>query len=259
MTTHAKLNFDESGTPVSTQFDDIYFSKQDGLAETRYVFLEQNQLQTQLEQLDVESTPVFHIGETGFGTGLNFLATWELINQINEQRAAHNATTSPIKLKFTSFEKYPLTKIDLQKALLHWPALSDLATLLLAQYPDTFELNQAVPQSNNSTIVTLQLNEGLVELNLVIGDVNEQMPTLLNHYPKINAWFLDGFAPSKNPDMWTPGLFSNIAALSSNHATLATFTAAGLVRRGLIEVGFDVKKVKGFGRKREMLAAIYTG
>ena len=96
------------------------------------------------------------------------------------------------------------------------------------------------------------LANGLVELNIVFGDVNERIQTIQPEH-KINAWYLDGFAPSKNPDMWTQHLFDHMAKLASRYCSVATFTAAGFVRRGLIEAGFTMKKDKGFGIKREMI------
>lgn len=233
MIEHAKLNFDENGTPISSEFDDIYFSKHDGIAETEYVFISHNQLSDRWQT----ASGTFHIGETGFGTGLNFLVAWHLVNQINKTRA------TPLKLKFTSFEKFPLSQQDLQTALSAWPQFKDLAELLIQSYPPTF--------TNDHTVL---LQGGVIELNLVIGDVNQRIKSLELESP-VDAWFLDGFAPSKNPDMWTDNLYEHIARLSKNGATLATFTAAGAVRRGLQAVGFDVQKVKGFGHKREMLAA----
>lgn len=261
MTNHAKLNFDENGTPVSTEFDDIYFSKHDGLAETEYVFLKNNNLEQQLLEFDSHSNDTFHIAETGFGTGLNFLATCRLLAKVNHVRAQSIPTKPPVKLTFTSFEKFPLTKQDLNIALAHWPSLTEHVEALLTAYPPNFDTfftsNHNIDHQAN--ICSLQLNEGQIDLNLVLGDVNQQMPKLINGFPKVDAWYLDGFAPSKNPEMWTTELFSNIASMSKPGATLATFTAAGLVRRGLIEVGFEVNKVKGFGRKREMLAASFQG
>lgn len=240
MTEYAKLNFDESGIPISAEFDDIYFSKQDGLAETNYVFIEQNHLPDRW-LADIEH---FHIGETGFGTGLNFLATWQRLKQTNLVRAQRGL--SPLRVTFTSFERFPLSQIDLAQALAHWPTLKDLTQPLIEHYPSSFNGSE-----------TLIFDDGLMTLTLVIGDVNKQMPTLPSSLG-VDAWFLDGFAPSKNPDMWTEVLFKNMARLSAPAATLATFTAAGLVKRGLMSAGFDIKKVKGFGFKREMLTASIT-
>ena len=239
MIEHAKLNFDENGTPISSAFDDIYFSKHDGIAETEYVFIKHNQLQDRWPVISDQ----FHIGETGFGTGLNFLVAWQFLNQVNQTR------NKPLKLKFTSFEKYPVTQQDLRQALSAWPQLKELADTLIQSYPVAF---------TDEHVITLQ--DGLVELNLIIGDVNQRIKDLpsLSGNDGIHAWFLDGFAPSKNPDMWTDNLYKNMARLSAPGATLATFTAAGAVRRGLQAVGFEVKKVKGFGHKREMLSAQLT-
>lgn len=228
----AKVQFNENGTPVSEQFDDIYFSNADGLKECHYVFLQHNQLPERW--LDWPVDKPFHIAETGFGTGLNFLATWSAW-------LASGAADKGIKLIFTTFEKYPLAKSDLITAHQVWSEVAELASELTSQYPEYIESDSSFVLAN-----------GLVELNIVFGDVNERIQTIKPEH-KINAWYLDGFAPSKNPDMWTQHLFDYMARLASTNCSVATFTAAGFVRRGLIEAGFTMKKDKGFGVKREMI------
>jgi tRNA 5-methylaminomethyl-2-thiouridine biosynthesis bifunctional protein len=148
-------------------------------------------------------------------------------------------------LYFSSFEKYPITRADLTLALTQWPTLAPLAAQLLAQYPP------ALPGCHR-----LQLDDGQVILDLWLGDVHDSMPQLPLQN-QADAWFLDGFAPSKNPQMWQPELFSQMARLSKPGCTVATFTSAGIVRRGLSEVGFQVKKIKGYGRKREMCVGTF--
>lgn len=240
--TSANISFKENGTPVSSQFDDVYFCKQDGLAESQYVFLQQNKLPERFTELaNQENSPVFEVAETGFGTGLNFLCCYHLLSQINAKQGAS------VSLKYSSFEKYPLTKEDLCKALAFWPELNQFSEHLLAKYPEQI-----------SEDISIELEDGLIQLNIIIGDVNERIKQLTATDINANAWFLDGFAPSKNPDMWTQNLFENMARLSANDASLATFTAAGFVRRGLIDAGFEMKKFKGFGTKREMLTGIKT-
>ncbi|WP_319737005.1 bifunctional tRNA (5-methylaminomethyl-2-thiouridine)(34)-methyltransferase MnmD/FAD-dependent 5-carboxymethylaminomethyl-2-thiouridine(34) oxidoreductase MnmC [Cronobacter sakazakii] len=232
----ASLTFNNEGTPVSRDFDDVYFSNDDGLEETRYVFLDGNQLP---ERFMTHPRDSFIVAESGFGTGLNFLTLWQAFAAF---RDAHPDATLQ-RLHFISFEKFPLTPADLKSAHAHWPELAPWAQQLQAQWP------MALPGCQR-----LVLDGGRVTLDLWLGDINELVDTLDDtHNRQVDAWFLDGFAPSKNPEMWTPGLFTAMARLARPGGTLATFTSAGFVRRGLIEAGFDVVKRKGFGRKREML------
>ncbi|MEN4870395.1 bifunctional tRNA (5-methylaminomethyl-2-thiouridine)(34)-methyltransferase MnmD/FAD-dependent 5-carboxymethylaminomethyl-2-thiouridine(34) oxidoreductase MnmC [Kosakonia cowanii] len=235
----ANLEFNAEGTPVSRDFDDVYFSNDNGLEETRYVFLGGNGLQTRFPE---HSRKLFIVAESGFGTGLNFLTLWQAFAAF---RAEHPDATLE-RLHFISFEKFPLTRDDLQKAHAHWPELAPFAGQLQAQWPQAF-----------AGCHRLLLDEGRVTLDLWFGDINQLTDTLdesLNQ--QVDAWFLDGFAPSKNPDMWTPALFQAMARLTRAGGTLATFTSAGFVRRGLQEAGFTMQKRKGFGRKREMLSGV---
>lgn len=234
---NAVLDWNESGTPVSNDFDDVYFSNANGLEETRYVFLHQNGLPARWESFDRRR---FVVAETGFGTGLNFLAVWQWFKAFRQ--ANPEATTK--ELHFISFEKFPVTKDDLIKAHQSWPELAEFASQLHAHYPP------AVADCHR-----IVLEDGMITLDLWFGDIKDCMPQVwTNHDGIVDAWFLDGFAPSKNPEMWNQDLFNGMAKLARTGCTTATFTAAGFVRRGLIEAGFDMKKVKGFGTKREMLA-----
>ncbi|OBP15599.1 hypothetical protein A5320_09785 [Rheinheimera sp. SA_1] len=235
----AKIHYNDQGTPVSDLFGDVYFSNESGLEETQYVFLQQNGLPDRWLQHPAE---YFHIIETGFGTGLNFLLAWHNFRQALAAAPAMRCQ----RLYFSSFEKYPITHADLELALTQWPSLAPLAAQLLAQYPP------ALPGCHR-----VQLDNGQVILDLWLGDVHDSMPQLSAHN-QADAWFLDGFAPSKNPQMWQPELFSQMARLSKPGCTVATFTSAGLVRRGLSEVGFQVKKIKGYGRKREMCVGTFA-
>ena len=235
----ANLEFNAEGTPVSRDFDDVYFSNDNGLEETRYVFLGGNDLQTRFPE---HSRKLFIVAESGFGTGLNFLTLWQAFAAFR----ADNPDATLERLHFISFEKFPLTRDDLQKAHAHWPELAPFAEQLQAQWPQAF-----------AGCHRLLLDEGRVTLDLWFGDINQLTDTLdesLNQ--QVDAWFLDGFAPSKNPDMWTPALFQAMARLTRAGGTLATFTSAGFVRRGLQEAGFTMQKRKGFGRKREMLSGV---
>lgn len=235
----ANLAFNAEGTPVSRDFDDVYFSNDNGLEETRYVFLGGNDLE---QRFQTHLHPLFVVAESGFGTGLNFLTLWQAFDAF---RAAHPDATLE-RLHFISFEKFPLTADDLRQAHAHWPELAPWASQLQAQWPLPF-----------AGCHRLLLDGGRVTLDLWFGDINELTEKLddsLNQ--RVDAWFLDGFAPAKNPDMWTPELFKAMARLAKPGGTLATFTAAGFVRRGLEEAGFVMHKRKGFGRKREMLTGV---
>ncbi|GLT17383.1 tRNA 5-methylaminomethyl-2-thiouridine biosynthesis bifunctional protein MnmC [Vibrio zhanjiangensis] len=235
--TNAQLGWNDSGTPVSDQFDDVYFSNVNGLEETRYVFLQQNNLPQRWQDYDQRR---FVIGETGFGTGLNFLAVWQWFEEFRSQNP-----DSPLKeLHFVSFEKYPLNQEDIIKAHSAWPELAQYAEQLQQYYP------AAVPECHR-----VVLANGMVTLDLWFGDIKDCLPKVpVSRDGVIDAWFLDGFAPSKNPEMWNQTLFDGMARLAKQHCTCATFTSAGFVRRGLVDAGFTMKKVKGFGTKREMIA-----
>lgn len=232
--THAQLDWDDQGRPHSRIFDDVYFSDQSGLEESRYVFLEQNRLQERFAALPVGGRLV--IGETGFGTGLNFLCAWQLF----EQQAVAGA-----RLHFVSVEKYPLSYTDLQRALTLWPELATFAEQLLAQYI-----------AIHPGFQRLVLDNGRVTLTLLIGDALEQLPQL---DAQIDAWFLDGFAPAKNPDMWTAELFAELARLAAPGSTISTFTSTGWVRRLINAAGFKMKRTPGIGHKWEILRGEFLG
>ncbi|HIF9403350.1 TPA: bifunctional tRNA (5-methylaminomethyl-2-thiouridine)(34)-methyltransferase MnmD/FAD-dependent 5-carboxymethylaminomethyl-2-thiouridine(34) oxidoreductase MnmC [Photobacterium damselae] len=233
---NAVLDWNELGTPVSNDFDDVYFSNANGLEETRYVFLQQNGLPDRWNDF---SRRRFVVAETGFGTGLNFLALWQQFKAFR----AENPNATVKELHFISFEKFPVTLDDLKKAHLSWPELSDLAQQLHAHYPP------AVADCHR-----IILEDGLITLDLWFGDIQDCMPQVWTGDEGIvDAWFLDGFAPSKNLAMWNLDVYKGMRNLARSGCTLATFTAAGFVRRELIEAGFEMKKAKGFGHKREML------
>ncbi|TFH78573.1 bifunctional tRNA (5-methylaminomethyl-2-thiouridine)(34)-methyltransferase MnmD/FAD-dependent 5-carboxymethylaminomethyl-2-thiouridine(34) oxidoreductase MnmC [Pseudomonas kribbensis] len=231
---HAQLDWDDQGRPRSRVFDDVYFSDQSGLDETRYVFLEQNRLAERFAALPAGGRLV--IGETGFGTGLNFLCAWQLF----EQHAVAGA-----RLHFVSVEKYPLSPADLQRALALWPDLKPLSDQLLKHYV-------AIHQGFQRIV----LDNGRVTLTLLIGDALEQLPQLDG---QIDAWFLDGFAPAKNPEMWTAELFAELARLAAPGSTISTFTSTGWVRRLLNAAGFKMKRTPGIGHKWEILRGEFLG
>ncbi len=215
--------------PASTRYDDIYYSAEGGLAETRHVFLTGNDLPDAWTGR-AHST----IGETGFGTGLNFLATWDAWR-------AHR--TPDQRLHFLSFEGFPLTPEEMARALAPWPELAPLTQHLLAQYP------KLVPG-----IHQLDFPDDGISLTLGFGMADDILPSF---QAEVDYWFLDGFAPRDNEDMWSPSVFQQMARLSKQGARLATFTVAGAVRRGLLEAGFVVEKTPGHGRKRHMLTGYY--
>lgn len=228
------------GQPYANAFQDVYFSSDNGLLETEYVFLQGNQLSARWQHL---STKTFTIAETGFGTGLNFLCAVKLW-----LASAPKDTV----LHFISLEKYPLNLADLTKALELWPELQALSTPFLAEYA------QLLSTSAINNTQTVMLFDNRVRLTLIIDDATVGLKSLNlanfnNASTAIDAWFLDGFSPAKNPDMWQVALFEQMARLSKLATTFATFTSAGAVRRGLIANDFAVKKQVGFGKKREML------
>lgn len=202
--------------PVSTRFDDPYFSFANGLAETRHVFIAGNDLPARFRD-------GFQIAELGFGTGLNALAAayaW--------QKAGCDGGFG-----FTSFERFPMGPDDIEKALRPFEDLHHLARPLV----------QAVADGTSHTQI------GPMTLSLVIGDARETVP----HWAgQADAWFLDGFSPAKNPEMWAPDLMAAVGAKTSPGGTFATYTAAGHVRRSLAEAGFAVDRVAGFAGKRHM-------
>lgn len=217
----------------SVEFDDIYFSPDNGLEETRHNFLQGNNLPERFKTAEH-----FTIAESGFGTGLNFLAAAKLF-----------ADTAPdgATLDFISFEKYPLTPEQIRPVIEHWAGELGQANIdrLMDVYPLRVFAFHRIDFSPR------------IRLTLIFDDMNLALPRL--HVPRgVDAWFLDGFAPSKNPDMWSDGLFENMARLSHSNTSVATFTAAGLVKRGLTNAGFEVKKINGYGRKREMITARFT-
>ena len=217
--------------PYSSAFGDIYYD-QDGAAESHYVFIEGNHLDTRFKSAEGQ----FVIAETGFGTGLNFLNAlrcWRL----------HQPQHSAARLVFYSFECFPLRLDDLRRSLKAWPELAEEAAALLACYP------KLTPGWH-----VLELPAYQACLVLVFDDV---LSGLADMRERVSAWFLDGFDPKKNPQMWSTQLFKEISRLSDAETTLATFTVAGQVRRGLEALGWSLSKRKGFGRKREMLIASF--
>ena len=216
----AKLEWRSGTTPVATQFDDPYFSDDNGLAETGHVFLSGNDLPARF-------TSGFHVAELGFGTGLNLLAAW--------QAWLLSGQTTP--LTYTSFEAYPMDISSMQKALSNWPELAGLTDEMLAQLE----------------IGTFEINTPSLTAKIVIGDARHTLP---EWQWRADAWFLDGFSPAKNPELWGQELMQAVADHTKPRGTFATYTAAGHVRQSLATAGFTVTRVTGFGRKRHMTIGI---
>ena len=226
---------DDIEIPISKQFGDVYFSKDNGLLETRHVFLNGNDLTERLSQL--HDYQYFCVGETGFGTGLNILTLWQLWQQVRLDNHSH--------LHVVSVEKFPLNKADLIRALNVWTELKPLAEKLIQQYP--------LPIAGCHR---LSFPEERFSIDLWLGDAQDIFPTI----PKtqtVNAWFLDGFAPSCNPDMWQANVLDHMVRLSDFGTTFASFSVAGIIKRGLKQHGMQISRPRGFGHKREMLKAIW--
>lgn len=215
-----RVTWRDGNLPVSTLFDDPYFSLTDGLAETRHVFLSGNGLPGRFRDR-------FRIAELGFGTGLNFVAA--LI-------AWRDAGIGG-RLSYTSFEAYPMPAADMERALAAFPEARAEAAPLLAAWSEgqrRFALGPA-------------------DVEIVEGDARDTLPVWQG---EADAWFLDGFAPARNPELWGEGLMAEVARHTARGGTFATYTAAGFVRRGLQSAGFRVERVAGYGTKRHMSRGI---
>ena len=215
----------EDGVPVSCRFGDVYFSREDGLEEARHVFLGGNRLVSRWHH-----GPVGCIGELGFGSGLNFLATWQAWRQQGRLGT----------LRFASVERYPLTRPELTSVVALWPELAAEAQALVQAYPEA-------PQGHWQACW-----EG-VELSVDFQEAS----SALAHWPahSVEAWYLDGFSPRVNPDLWAKDVLRSVFRLTAPGGSAATYTVAGTVRRTLQSVGFHLQKLPGYGRKREMLRA----
>lgn len=233
----AKLDWSRPGTPAASNFGDIYFSTDGGLDETRTVFLNGCGLPERWELSQNWSNPKsFTIAELGFGSGLNFLATWQMWNA----QFADSQLHSPRHLHFVSIEKFPFDRTQLTRALSAWPELASLSKQLIAAWPGRVRGIH-------------RLEFGDVTLTLIHDDVAAAFDQIDNL--RADAWFLDGFSPAGNPAMWNNEVIKKIAAISAPLSRLATFSVAGSVRKALSEAGFVVEKKPGFGRKRHRLEA----
>ena len=226
-----KIAFDESGLILGEAFNDSYFSRDDGLEEARQVFLEGCGLPEAWA-----SEPVFTLAELGFGTGLNVLATWELWRKTRQPGQV---------LHFITTEAFLMASEHAAKAHAHWPELADLSQQLLARWPVRAFGSQRIWFEADGFCLTILIGPALGSFQ--------------NMDFAANAWFLDGFAPSRNEDMWSADLFQEVARLSAPGARLASYSVAGAVRRGLEACGFEVARLPGFGSKRQRLEALWPG
>ncbi|MEM7596952.1 MAG: tRNA (5-methylaminomethyl-2-thiouridine)(34)-methyltransferase MnmD [Pseudomonadota bacterium] len=213
-----ELDWREGHVPVSRRFDDPYFSLEDGLAETQHVFLAGNDLPARFRD-------GFQIAELGFGTGLNLLAALALWRE----------TEQTGRLCYTSFEAFPMSPDDMLQAQRAFPHLEDLSQTLAPQW---------------ARLPCIELPD--LSFRLIVGDAREKLPTWQG---AADAWFLDGFSPAKNPELWGADLMQAVHDHTASGGTAATYSAAGDVRRGLQTAGFEVERVPGFGRKRHMTRA----
>lgn len=211
-----RIEWREGGVPVSSRFGDPYFSLADGLAETRHVFLAGNRLPERFRD-------GFHVAELGFGTGLNLLAT------------ALAASGRPGRLRYTSFEAYPMPAADMARALAAFPEAAGIAAPLLAAW----------------AAGARRFPLGPLDVEVIEGDARATLPPWAG---RADAWYLDGFAPARNPELWAPELMAAVAAHTAPGGTFATYTAAGFVRRALAVAGFAVERRPGHGSKRHMTA-----
>jgi tRNA U34 5-methylaminomethyl-2-thiouridine-forming methyltransferase MnmC len=221
------LEWHEGDMPYSQEFGDHFYCREDGRLECSHVFLAGNGLP---ERWCRPGT--FRIGELGFGTGLNFCETW---------RQWKNVPFEGSDLHFVSFELFPMRSADIGRALSHWPQIDVERQALCAAWPDE-------PRGR----IDLDLAES-VRLTVVCGPAFDEISRFSDVF---DAWYLDGFAPKRNPDMWSQELMQLVFGKTIEGGTFATYAAAGFVRRNLQGAGFTVERAPGFGSKREMLCGV---
>lgn len=231
--------------PKSAQYGDIYFTSEDDrcIEESNYNFIQQNRLPERFTAFFNSDTTRFAIAELGFGTGLNFFCTADLyLRALHDRTTKHTATLQ--QLHYLSFEKHPLKQDDFARIGTHFPQFKPLCDEILHQYPIAAE-----------GFHSLQLANGQIHLTLIYGNVVDTIAAINTNLTQIDAWYLDGFAPSQNEAMWCQPVLERVGHLSKPGATLSTFSVAGHIRRGLQQAGFHIDKAPGFGKKREMLIA----
>lgn len=229
--TLAELDWTGQGLPLSRRYGDVYFSDQGGLEESRHVFLAGNHLHRRLA-----TAQRFTIGETGFGSGLNFLALWQLWERIAPVGA---------RLCFFSAEKHPLHPDDMARIHALFPEIAGYGAALREALP------LPVPGYHR-----MYLAGGKVQLTLMYGDALDMMR---QQDAQADAWFLDGFAPRLNPDLWSAELAAQLRRLSAPGCTVATFSTSTSTMEALAGAGFTLEKSPGFGRKKHMLSGFLPG
>lgn len=252
LTTAPKISFQQDGTPYSIQFDDIYFDSESGYQQSKHVFISANDISNRIKQ----ESDTFVIGETGFGTGLNFLLTLQMYHKLQHEILNKKCA----KLHFISVEKFPLTKKQLRKSLQALPQLSYFSDLLLAQYPTVAcdDANGSASESKSIKDFSITFFDGQVTLKVIIDDAAQGLSNINSSKNGLmDAWYLDGFSPAKNPEMWSEALFEQIGRLSKPQASIATFTVAGFVKRHMQNAGFRTQKKAAIGNKHEMLTGIF--
>ncbi len=235
----APIVWDEQGMPHSVAFDDKYFCKDSGYEEAIYVACQGNHLRERFSGLDPDVRGIFTIIETGFGTGLDFCCVWQLWDECAPKTWG---------LHFISVEFAPLSAEDMARALSLWACLSPYKEKLLQEY-----------RSASGGIGEFSFEAGRVRLTLVFEHVIDALRIIRDRGfspDGADALLLDGFAPSKNPEMWSDAVFAGVRALSRPGTTLSTFTVAGFVRRGLAAQGFEVTRITGHGVKKNVLTGV---
>ena len=241
-----EVTYQKDGAPYSELFKDIYFDSQSGYQQSEEIFINGNNI----EKVFCQAQTPITIAETGFGTGLNFLLTLQAY-----QKAQTQTNKQLPALQFISVEKYPLTKTQLTKSLAILPQLKSLADLLLAKYPGDDSYFQA-PNTLNS--LDINFFNGQVKLHIIFKDAAMGLSQLTtNKHGLVDIWYLDGFSPARNPEMWSEELFKQIGRLSKIQASLTTFTVAGFIKRNLQKIGFRTEKVTLTGKKAELLHGVF--
>ncbi len=218
-----QISFDQYGNPFNEDYDDHFYSVSDGRDECRHVFINGNELSSRLTRSDS-----FTIAELGFGTGLNFLETWNFWRNIRSPNQ---------HLSFVSFELHPLPAETISRAISSWPELEEIARQMLAFWanrcdrPGPWRIDQQT------------------KLEVIIGDAEQKVGRWNS---KADAWYLDGFSPQNNPAMWSESLMQKVCEHTNSGGTFASYTSAGWVRNNLLKAGFKVERVAGHGRKRHM-------
>ncbi len=241
---NARLRWQEDGLPWSEQFEDVYFSRQGALEESRHVFIEANALWSRWQQAHQDMGPdspasPFVIAELGFGCAVNFLQTVKLWRRFRQAYPE-----SRLRLHYLGFEKHPPNRADLRRILALWPELAPASDDLLQQYPD-------------HSAGCHRLFTGDCQLDLRYGDASDSLEEIARHgLTAVDAWFVDGFSPGRNPAMWNEKLFMLLSACSKAGCTLSSYSVAGAVRRALDAAGFELSKAPGYGNKRHMLKGL---